>query len=105
MMNQETATSASGVTTETQPVDPGSNPNKRKRETTFEEDLAQLDKMKGEYMELCRVMKEKYSKVVEEELDKDFGYSYHKDLLSRYPLNVEEAAEIVENYGWEITRA
>ena len=31
---------------------------------TFEKDLAQLDKMKGEYMELCRVMKEKYSKVV-----------------------------------------
>lgn len=107
-----TATSTSGVTTDCQPVDAGSNPKKRKMETECKseyvelcQDLVQLEKMKSKYMKLCRALKRKYSKVIEEELNEgplEHSYSYHKDRLSQYPLNVHEAAEIVREYGWDI---
>ena len=65
------ATSASGVTTDSQPVDAGSNPKKRKNgdsTTTLEEDLAAMEKMKREYYEFCRVIKKKYSEIDDQRL-------------------------------------
>ena len=76
------ATSASGVTTDTQPVDAGSNPKKRKIEyvekatpfildatKTLEEDLAKMEKMKREYFDFCQAIKMKYGK---------YAYEYHE---------------------------